>query len=124
MGFTTTKRKWGKTILSWQAELLGINLDELEKERFGTYDNERAHHLHEVKAAVWTNQPVRKPRPSNWVSVNEAADLVYYHRSTILRWREYGKIRHCMQKNKIMVDKRDVLRHARRLYTATKVTTV
>jgi len=113
--------------VSWQAELLGINLDELEKERFDTPKNKRAHHVHKVKAAEWTewaNQKSVKLEPSNWLSLDEAAELIGYHRETILRWRKEGKLRHSMEKNKIMVDKKDVLRHAARRYTANKVTTV
>lgn len=88
--------------MSWQAEMLGIDIEALKRERFHTY------------VAPKRPEPtvVEQPAESRWITLKEAAELVHYHVATIRRWTESGQIAYVMQKNRLMVAKDDILRHA------------
>lgn len=88
--------------MSWQAEMLGIDIEALKRERFHTY------------VAPKRPQPVavEQPAESKWITLKDAAELVHYHKATIRRWTESGQIACRMEKNRLMVSKEEILRHA------------
>jgi hypothetical protein len=93
------------------AEHLGIDLDELETERFTHYRQQKINNQIKIAGAVWANQPV-PPKESDWVPIQRAANQLHYHTATIRSWTKAGLVNAYKDKGRVFVYMPDVIRHA------------
>lgn len=90
------------------AELLGINLDQLEAER----------HYRYVTRDVPRDVPRDIPQPpessEDWQPIARAANAIGYNLESIRRWTKTGKVRWDKRKGRTWVYFPDVKRHAKK----------
>jgi hypothetical protein len=84
------------------AELLGIDLDKLETERFSYY-----------RVATVQPDPKAPDNPADWQTLTFAANNVKYSTQTINNWKKAGKLRWHKRNGRVYVFMPDVLRHAK-----------
>lgn len=89
------------------AELLGIDLDKLEAERFSHYfDQSVRTRKYSVKDII------EAPKETDWLPIAEGANSIYRSVQSIRRWIADGKIRSTKLKGRLYVHREDIARHA------------
>lgn len=89
------------------AELLGIDLDKLEAERFSHYFYKPLHtRKYDVKVIS------EAPKETDWLPIAQAANSIYRSVQSLRRWVADGKIRSTKLKGRLYVHREDIARHA------------
>jgi excisionase family DNA binding protein len=85
-----------------EADLLGIDLDQLKTES-PTHPKQAKNHrrIERQGRAYWSQQV---PAPTTWVTLAQAANRFFVHPETIRRWIKAGHIDHDRAGQRIMVD--------------------
>lgn len=71
-----------------EAELLGIDLDQLEKERFDHPDQLKLHRQLKDRSQAYWNPPA--PPVSPWLSMQQASIRTHYSQTSLSRWIKAG----------------------------------
>ena len=86
------------------ADIWGIDIDKLERERL--YHYPKRPDYSEIEAMA---------NAEHWETITRAANLIRYHVDSLRRWRDMEKIRSKKVGGRVYVFMPDILRHAKTL---------